>query len=220
MDSLDDSDGGVEWWQEQVSEKAKEKASKSIAWIQKTRKDEQKAQRDNDYLHICLREIITSRRYDTIIPFIFPLFDAGIPSHIVIGGFSLIHGHASDIIQDHYTQANDTKKYRSLSFAPYESPQEFDDQTLEPIIRKRINEWIEDIFSIISYDPSSVMTDRFKHILWGKEKKGLVQFLSQIFIFFLRSLNIHISENKSVLYSDFILEQVEKKIKNIQLESI
>ncbi len=59
MDSLDDSDGWVEWWQEQVSEKAKEKASKSIAWIQKTRKDEQKAQRDNDYLHICLREIIT-----------------------------------------------------------------------------------------------------------------------------------------------------------------
>jgi len=49
-----------------------------------------------------LREIITSRKYDAIIPHIFPLFDSGTPSHIVIGAFSLVHQKASDIIRDHY----------------------------------------------------------------------------------------------------------------------
>lgn len=220
VDNLEGEEGTSEIGVEQQSEASKAKASKSLAWIQKTRKDEKKAQRDNDYLHICLRDIIASRRYDAIIPHIFPLFDAGVPSHIIIGGFSLIYKPASDIIRDHYIIGGVNGAHREFQFPVYETPVEFDDETIEPPIRKRINEWIEDIFAIIGHDPSTVMTERFLRILGWKEKKDLTKLLAEILMFFLISLNIHIAKDKASLYTEFILKEVEKKLKDLELEKI
>lgn len=243
LDNLDGDEGGAEGGTEQQSEAAKEKAAKAIAWIQRTRKDEKKAQRDDDYLHLCLREIISSEKYDILIPYIFPLFDEGVPSHIIIGAFSLVHQHASDIIRDHYigntnngllnpqSEQNTTditlvsaqpQKYshRTFILPAFSAPVEFDDETIDPAIRKRINEWIEDIFTIVSFDPSVVMTDRFLHVLTGKEKKDVVRLLSGVLIFFLLRVNVHISAEKASLYTEFILKEVEKKLKELKLERI
>lgn len=220
LDNLDGKEGGAEGWSEQQSEAARAKAAKSLAWIQRTKRDEKKAQRDNDYLHACLRDIITSRRYDRLIPHIFPLFDTGAPSHIIIGAFSLVHKPASNIIREHYTKDSDDKTYRNFQFPAYSTPVEFDDETLEPLVRKRINEWIEDIFTIIGHDPSVVMTDRFLDILSSKEKKHLVKLLAEILVFFLASINIHINEARASLYTEFILKEVEKKLKLLKLEKI
>lgn len=243
---IDGDEGGSEWGAEQQSEAAKAKAAKSIAWIARTKKDEKKAQRDNDYLHLCLREIITSTQYDILIPYVFPLFDAGVPSHIIIGAFSLVHQHASDIIRDHYitvsnnvllgeqpptknnqnsispTSSAGPQKYshRTFILPVFSSPVEFDDETIDPTIRKRINEWVEDIFTVVSYDPSVVMTERFIEILSGKEKKDVIKLLSGVLIFFLLRINVHISGDKASLYTEFILKEVEKKIKELRLEAI
>ena len=110
--------------------------------------------------------------------------------------------------------------HRKFSFEAYATPLEFDDETLEPVIRKRINEWIEDIFAIVSHDPSSVMTGRFLKLLANSEKHDLVRLLSEILVFFLRALNIHISTSRSALYSEFILQEVEKKLRKVPLEEI
>lgn len=244
LDGIDNLDGDEAWADagaEQQSEAARAKAAKSLAWIQRTKKDEKKAQRDNDYLHLCLREIITSTHYDILIPYIFPLFDAGVPSHIIIGAFSLVHEHASDIIRDHYVsdsnslalisesegegkilQHQEIKKYPHRTFAlqAFSTPVEFDDETIDPTIRKRINEWVEDIFTVVSYDPSVVMTERFISILTGKEKKDVIKLLSGILIFFLLRINVHISPEKASLYTEFILKEVEKKLKALKLEKI
>ncbi len=244
LDGIDNLDGDEAWADtgaEQQSEAARAKAAKSLAWIQRTKKDEKKAQRDNDYLHLCLREIITSTQYDILIPYIFPLFDAWVPSHIIIGAFSLVHEHASDIIRDHYvsdmnslvlkseqwdtTQALENRalpKYfhRTFTLQAFSSPVEFDDETIDPVIRKRINEWVEDIFTVVSHDPSVVMTERFISILTGKEKKDVIKLLSGILIFFLLRINVHISPEKASLYTEFILKEVEKKLKLLKLEKI
>ncbi len=247
---IDSDEGGSEWWTEQQSEAWKAKAGRSLAGIQRTKKDEKKAQRDNDYLHLCLREIITSRQYDILIPYIFPLFDAWVPSHIIIGAFSLIHQHASDIIRDHYistwndillasekilsdteghtTSVQDTKmssplhvySHRSFVLGAFSSPVEFDDETIDPAIRKRINEWVEDIFTVVSHDPSVVMTQRFMDILRGKENKGIIHLLSGILIFFLLRVNVHISPERATVYTEFILKEVEKKVKSLQIKSL
>lgn len=224
---------------EQQSEASKAKAAKSLAGIKRTQKDEGKAKRDNDYLHECLREIIVSEKYDVLIPYIFPLFEAGIPSHIIIGAFSLVHQHASDIIRDHYVSdtnslalntsehslanpASQDKKYphRIFVLTAFTSPVEFDDQTIDPAIRKRINEWVEDIFTVVSHDPSVVMTERFLHILGSKEKNDVVKLLGGVLIFFLLRVNVHISGDKASLYTEFILKEVEKKLKALKLEGI
>ena len=68
--------------------------------------------------------------------------------------------------------------HRTFILPAFSTPVEFDDETIDPAIRKRINEWIEDIFTIVSFDPSVVMTDRFLHVLNGKEKKDVVNLLS------------------------------------------
>lgn len=107
-----------------------------------------------------------------------------------------------------------------FSFSPYSTLVEFNDETIDPAIRKRVNEWIEDIFSVISYDPSFVMTERFLSILSGKTKKDVIKLLTEIFVFFLRSLNMDISETKASLYTGFILKEVEKKVKELRLETI
>lgn len=190
-----------------------------------------------------MREIISSEKYDILIPYIFPLFDEGIPSHIIIGAFSLVHQHASDIIRDHYIGninnglispqseqdttdialvSSQSQKYshRTFILPAFSAPVEFDDETIDPAIRKRINEWIEDIFTIVSFDPSIVMTDRFLHILTGKEKKDVVKLLSGVLIFFLLRVNVHISAEKASLYTEFILKEVEKKLKELKLERI
>lgn len=182
---------------------------------------------------MCLREIIASERYDVLIPYIFPLFEAGTPSHIIIGAFSLVHQRASDIIRDHYISdtnnlsltdpaSQNEKKYphRTFSLLPFAIPVEFDDTTIDPAIRKRINEWVEDIFTVVSFDPSAVMTERFLHILAGKEKKEVIKLLSGILIFFLLRVNVNISGEKASLYTEFILKEVEKKLKGLKLEKV
>lgn len=97
---------------------------------------------------------------------------------------------------------------------------EFDDETIDPAIRKRINEWVEDIFTVVSFDPSVVMTERFLHILGSKEKNDVVKLLGGVLIFFLLRVNVHISGDKASLYTEFILKEVEKKLKELRLEAI
>jgi len=64
------------------------------------------------------------------------------------------------------------------------------------------------------------MTERFLHILGSKGKKDLTKLLAEILIFFLLSLNIRISREKASLYTEFILKEVEKKLKGLKLEGI
>lgn len=150
MDNLEGAEGGgAESGAEQQSEKAREKAAKSIAGIKRTQKDEQKAKRDNDFLYECLRDIIGSKQYDTLIPHIFPLFEDGVPSNLIIGAFSLVYKPASDIIRKHYTKTPKNIQYIDFVYPPLENPLEFDENDIDPIIRVRINAWIEDIFSVI-----------------------------------------------------------------------
>ena len=73
---------------------------------------------------------------------------------------------------------------------------------------------------MVSHDPSVVMTERFISILTGKEKKDVIKLLSGILIFFLLRINVHISPEKASLYAEFILKEVEKKLKLLKLEKI
>jgi hypothetical protein len=50
--------------------------------------------------------------------------------------------------------------------------------------------------------------------------KNVINYISSVFMFFLNSININISERKSFTYSEFILSQVKKKIESLELEEI
>ncbi|MDP2103751.1 MAG: hypothetical protein Q8K26_02420 [Candidatus Gracilibacteria bacterium] len=218
LDTLEGDEGGSEGGAEQQSEKQREKAAKALSGIKRTQKDEQKAKRDNDFLYECLRKIISSKRYDALIPLIFPLFSAEIPSNFIIGVFSLVYKGASDIIRKNYTRSPKNVQYIDFVYTPLMTPLEFDENTLDPIIRGRINAWVEDIFAAIGYDPSVILTEKFLRIASTKAKKDIIHFMSGTLVFFLESIHINISEEKAHLYAEFILGEVRKNLEGLKLE--
>jgi len=250
LDSIEDLDIWESSWekaQESASEK-KEKAAKSakaIAWIQKTRKDEKKAQKDNNFLYQIIIDIIQNPKYDAIIPFVSELLKHWIPSNIIIWGISLVYNEAAYIIRNNYLQWNtslvfDKKSAQEfkviINYNKTKDVIEFRDDNLHEAIKWRINEWIEDIINVISFDPSNIVTAKFLQLVnnkpnedeevieYNKNKESInkktliINYLASILTFFLLSLNIVISKDKALLYADFILWEVVKKMKEIKLD--
>lgn len=225
-----------EWWWEKSQETAKEaqekkeKATKAMAWIKKTRKDEKKAHKDNDFLFQIVFDIIQNKSYDVILPFIAGLLKANIPSNLIIWGISLIYSEAVYIIRTNYKEWNNSliidKKKASeyqitINYKLTESVIEFNDSNLDEAIKWRINEWIWDIISIISFDPSSIITNKFLSQVHNSENRDIViNYLASVLTFFLFDLNIVISKDKAFQYSEFILSEIIKKLKSLKLEEI
>jgi hypothetical protein len=85
-------------------------------------------------------------------------------------------------------------------------------------IKNRINAWIEDIVDIVSIEYSSLLTEKL--IKKMKSNEYTIIFTSKVFIFFLKQANITITENKSFNISEFILNEVEKSLKKLEIEEI
>lgn len=229
---IDEFDSGSEQTREQAWEKSEKKWDwwKRMAWIQKTRKDEKKAKKDNDFLYKLIIDIIRDEKYDVIIPLIIELLKISVPSNLIIGVISLIFNEAVYIIRTYYKSWTDLieidyKKAKAFSLAltyiKTDEVVEFDDNNINLELKKRINEWIEDIINVISFDPSSIMTEKFLHLLDDKKnKEPILNYIAGVFIFFLHDLNIYISKEKAMLYSGFILKEVVDKLNSITFEII
>ncbi len=225
-----------EWWWEKSQETAKEaqekkeKASKAMAWIKATRRDEKKATKDNDFLYQIIVDVIRNKEYDILLPFISDLLKQWISSNFILWGLSLVYDEAVYIIRTNYLPGNtklvydadSAKDYKSwLAYLKTDEIIEFNDKNINSAIKWRINEWIEDIISIISFDPSSIITKKFLSLLQNSENKDLlVNYIASILTFFLFRLNIMISKEKAFLYSEFILGEAVKKLRSLHLEEI
>ncbi len=236
LNSFSDDIDDFDWWSEQTREQAWEKSEKKwdwgkgMAWVQKTRKDEKKAQKDNDFLYEIVVEIIQNKEYDILIPFITDLLKLNTPSNILIWWISLIYDPAVYIIRTNYikwnkeiiinkTKANDYKVI--INYTKTEEIIEFNDNIINEAIKQRINEWIDDIMNIISYDPSSIITIKFFQQIKNHDfKDKLISYFVSIITLFLYKLNIVISKEKAFLYSEFILWELIKKLKTIKIEEI
>jgi hypothetical protein len=53
-----------------------------------------------------------------------------------------------------------------------------------------------------------------------KNNEYTIIFTSKVFVFFLKQANITITENKSFNISEFILNEVEKSLKKLEIEQI
>ena len=95
---------------------------------------------------------------------------------------------------------------------------EFDDNNLDSRIKLRINQWIEDIVDSVSIEYSSILTKRL--IVFLQTDESIILFISQVFSFFLKKLNINISLSKSQSISEYIIQEVLSNIKKLDLEEI
>jgi len=233
LDSLEDLDIWNSWWektQESATEKKEKatKAAKAIAWIQKTRKDEKKAQKDNDFLYEIVINIIQNPKYDFLIPFISELLKHTVPSNLIIWWISLIYNEATYIIRSNYLPWNTTmildkeqawELNININYTPTQEIIEFRDDNIHEAIKWRINEWIEDIISVISFDPSNIVTNKFLHLIEEENSKNLIiNYIAVVLTFFLYELNISISKERAFLYSRFVLWEAVKKMKTLKVD--
>ncbi len=198
----------------EVSEKFKEAVKKWIAGIQRTQKDEKKWKQYDLMLSSILIQIILNKDFDSLLPPLFDLLDQWFPSNSILWVMSLVYHPIH-------------KKIREISKKPefhlhYHAKEElthFHDYHVDAEIKNRINVWIEDIIDVIIIDPSSLLTSRFQNLVEESEER-VIFFFASVFQFFFRSLNIDITLDKSKNYGQFIISEIKKSLKNIELEEI
>lgn len=211
---IEDSEG---WWQsaeapKEVSEKYKESSKKSQAGVKRTQKDEKKAKRHDFLLANFLVKIILSKKYDELLDDIFGLTNAGITSNLILWILSLISLEISDTIRS----ISGKEKIRFWYTA--ETEQEFDDAHIDPMIRNRINAWVEDVIDVVCIEASHLQMPVVIQYIQLDDTVNI--FCSKVFRFFLKEIKITISDAKAHNISEFILWEILKQLKKIEVEEI
>lgn len=195
----------------EVSEKFKEAAKKARAGIKRVQKDEQKAKKFDLILVDFLVIFIRDKKYDEILESLFKVLDSGISSRFIVAILSLVYLPISDKIREITGKENLKFFYHSNENI------DFDDSNIDPILRDRINHWIEDIVSIMSFDPSGIVDKRTLELI---KNTDVLKFTSKVFSFFFKEINMNINSSKSSSYADFILWEVHKVLSKIEMEEI
>ncbi len=195
----------------EVSEKFKEAAKKARAWIKRVQKDEAKAKKFDLILVEFLVIFIRDKKYDEILESLFKVLDSGISSRFIVAILSLIYLPISDKIREI------TWKEKLKFFFHSEIYKDFDDSDIDPILRDRINNWIEDVVSIMNFDPSWIVDKRTLELI---KNQDVSKFTAKVFSFFFKEINMSITLSKSNSYSDFILSEIQKVLSKIEMEEV
>ena len=204
-----------EWWAQsvEISEKFKESVKRASSGIKRTQKDEKKAKKNDLLLAGFLVKIIIDKKYDYVLEPLFAALHKWFSSNLLLGILSITHEEISKKIRD-FSQ----KPYQEYTFS-YEESFEFDDTNIDPNVRTRINYWVEDIVDILSYEYSSLKVVELQE-LFLKEYDSLLLYTEKVFIFFLHSSNIKITESQAKWITEFILSEVQKSIKTLKIEDV
>jgi len=212
---LDSSEG---WWNsaesnKEQSEKFQEKAKKAWAWIQRTRKDEKKAKKWDMLLANFLVKIILNKKFDDLLDPLFKAIDLWYPSNFLLWILSLVYIDISNKIRE-------SNWIEKIEFN-YDSKEKvkFDDHAIDSRIKNRINFWVEDIILSVSVEYSNVLTKRLIKLIEIRDDT-IINFVSYVFIFFLKEINVTIENKEAANISNFIISEVLKKIKKLDLENI
>lgn len=190
----------------EISEKYKEAAKKAGAGIKRTQKDEKKAKKYDFLLAKFLVEMILKKKYDDLLEELFACLDAWYGTNFLLGILSLIYLPISNEIRK--TNGSIALEFH---YEPTVEATTFDDHDLDPIVRKRVNEWIEDMESVLALEVSWIITKRTLGLILYDEK--VRTFTASVFSFFFQEINISITQSKSKSYSEFILWELEKSLK-------
>ena len=190
----------------EISEKYKESAKKASAGIKKTQKDEKKAKKYDFLLAKFLVELILKKKYDTLLEKLFPALDAGYGTNFLLGILSLVY-----IPISHEIRKNSWLPPVQFKFIFPSERQEFHPENIPEQIRARINDWIEDLHTVIKLEASSLITERSLRLIIYDT--NIREFISITLVFFFEELKYSLSETTAQNYTDFILKELEKTLK-------
>lgn len=99
-----------------------------------------------------------------------------------------------------------------------ETPTQFDEKILLENEREYINLWIEIVFSALTSDVSVILTRKLLSQLDSPLRYEIVRAMARFFEIFLLDIGLNIEPKKAESYAGFILDQVEKRLKQTKLE--
>lgn len=198
----------------EASEKYKESVKKSWVKIARTKKDEKKAKKYDFLLAGFLVKIIVDKKYDTILESLFPTIHKWFSSNFVLWILSLINIEISNKIREVSQKEKIIFNYKIKN-----TDTNFDDSNIDKEIQNRINYWVEDIVNSIIIEYSNIQTKKLKELLITDNELLLI-YMSKVFSFFLKEININISKSKSDNISEFILNEIKKSINKLKIEEI
>jgi len=197
----------------EISEKLKDAIKRGTAGIKRTQKDEKKAKKYDMLLAGFLVKIIIDKKYDWILESLFSSLDKGFSSNLVLWILSLSYEEISEKIR-----SSSGKDYAPYTFK-YSENTEFNDSTLDPQVKQRINFWVEDISDIITLEYSNIQIQELqKNFILNKNI--IISFTAKVFQLFLQSSNITATPVQLASISEFILWEIESEIKKLEIEEI
>lgn len=213
-DYTPDIESSDSWWNSTESsresqEKFREQQKKAWAKIARSQKDEKKAKKYDFLLAGFLVRIIVDKKYDFLLDSLFPCIHKWYPSNFILWILSFINIDISNKIRE-----VTNKKEIIFDYKIKNEKIEFDDNNIDTVIRNRINNWVEDITDSITLEYSETQIKKLK-ILIETDKELLIVYTSRIFSFFLKELNINISEKKAFNIAEFILNEAKNKISKL-----
>lgn len=210
------NESGPSWPQSpEISEKIKESIKKAAAWIKKVEKDKKKAKKHDELMVHFLTQIIQNKKYDSLLTELFKTLNIWATSSFVLWVMSLVYLPISDTLRKLMG-----KELVAFSYTKTFDEQNFSEDLLDDALKNRINIWVEDINFILNYEHSTLQIQQLLGSFKEKHSGQILQFTTEVFIFFFHELHIKIPHATAKKYCDFILREVFFGLQKIPLEEI
>ncbi len=220
MDSLDNFDTGDTGAPEgpsegpkESSEKQRERSSKALAGIQKSRKDESRARKHSDVLAGILIELLKDAKYDHVVDGLLFLLKNDVPSIAVLAFSAISFDKGLRALADHLSLAVKIPVPQKRDI-----PVHFDEKLLSDDERSYINLWVEILFSSLTSNISVLLTKKLITQLDSPLRNEIIVAMARFFEIFLSEAGFIIETKKSEAYTRFILDEVEKRLRRTKLE--
>jgi hypothetical protein len=193
-------------WPKEYSEKQKDAYKKAQSQLQKTKKDEGKAQGDREVLFQILTRFIQNPYYEDFVPWITEILAKEVPARLIMSLISLVYPEAALHILTSLGRKKDVEIL--LSLHKYEKRVDLDESILHPSIRAWMNTWSY-TSRIYLVDPTTsvVLSKKLSNFFEWKARTDIVNIFWYTILFFFTSRNVVIDEKKARSYAEFIISE-------------
>jgi hypothetical protein len=208
--------GQASEWPKENSEKQKEAYKKAQSQLQKTKKDEWKAQGDATVLFHILTRFIQNPYYEEFVPIVTEVLSKDAPARLILWLISLVYPEAALHILTSLGRKQDIEIL--LSIHKYEKRVDLDESTLHPSIRSWMNTWsYTSRMYLIENEASTVQKQRLIHLLESQDKDIIIRAFAFSLSFFFLSRNIIIDTKKARSYAEFMIAEYKDSLhKNLK----
>ena len=190
----------------EYSEKQKDAYKKAQSQLQKTKKDEWKAQGDREVLFQILARFIQNPYYEDFVPRITDILSKEVPARLIMSLISLVYPEAALHILTSLGRKKDVDIL--LSIHKYEKRVDLDESILHPSIRSWMNTWsYTSRIYLIDPTTSVVLSKKLAGFFEGKARSDIVDIFGYTIHFFFTSRNIIIDHKKARSYAEFIISE-------------